>query len=393
MASAISLGALRCLSAKVVQPWQGVWFVDLVVDPDKVTDVPLSGRQTLTIAEAGGPAVTLTGTIDPKYSGTFVANGKVRLLAGAGGWDDQLGPQDWSTAGGVMSAVVYQQTGGAVGETVNVPSSTNLGPHFERLAGPARRVFGDLDWYVDLAGVTQLGARPTPATPQGLELLFWDPATQRAVLTADTLITPGLVLSDPRLNGATPTVRDVIHTFDASGDRAEVWCASAAASRLHATVRMIVRELAGVAYLRDYRYRYVQTNTDGTLALQAVTPGAPDIGRIDQTSGMAGVLAKLAPGTIVYVRFVNGDPTDPIITDYDTSKVPNEVDLAGGVDFVALAAKVDQLLQAIVAAFNAHTHPAPGGATGIPTPVAVPPVTIPIPTPVQSTAAAKVKAT
>jgi hypothetical protein len=393
MGYAITLGSLRCLSARVVQPAIGVWYVDVVVDPDDVKSVPTSGRAVVTLNEPGGKTTTLSGSIDPKYSGTYVANGRVRVLAGAGGWDDLLPPAEWSSSGGVRSSDVLTQTAAAVGETINVTASSNLGARYERLAGPARRVFGDGRWYVDLAGVTQLGPRPTPATPAGLELLFFDPGTGRAVLTADELVTPGLVLSDPRLNGATPTVRDVVHTFDAQGDRAEVWCASAEVSRLPAGLKALVREWAGVAYLKDYRYRYIQPSASGGLTLQAVTDGAPPINDIPEGSGMAGVVAKLGPGTIVYVRFVNGDPNDPIVTGYDTSTAVLELDLAGGAAFVGLSPVIDQLLSAIVAAFNAHTHPAPGGATGQPTPVALPPVVIPIPTPVQSTAATKVKAT
>jgi hypothetical protein len=45
------------------------------------------------------------------------------------------------------------------------------------------------------------------------------------------------------------------------------------------------------------------------------------------------------------------------------------VSVGAGSDFVAMAAKVLTELSAIITAFNAHTHPAPGGATSPPMPM------------------------
>jgi hypothetical protein len=63
------------------------------------------------------------------------------------------------------------------------------------------------------------------------------------------------------------------------------------------------------------------------------------------------------------------------------------VHLGGGIgasDYVALAKKVDAALTTIQSTFDAHTHPAPGGATS---------ATLTLIKPLESTAASKVKAT
>ena len=359
-AMALSLNGLRVLSATISIPWREAWVADLDIDPDDVSQVPTSGPGVLTVGSTPATAVTLAGTIDPRFSGSFIASGRGRVGAGAGGWGTTVGRASWHNDAGVVSALVYQQTAGAVGERVNVPNPVRLGNDFLRFLGPAARVLGDQDWYVDLTGTTQVASWPTPTPDASLQLLDWNPNEQRAELACDTLVLPGTVLSDPRLNGASPVVRDVEQRFDKDGSHVTAWCSSAPVSRLRATLKVLVREWAGVTYLRIYRYRFVQ-NTANRLSLQAVTPGAPDVNPIAEGTGMAGVLANLAPGTIVYVGFVNGDKTDPIVLSYDGSKTPLELDLAGGSDFVALAALVHTELEKIATCFGSFV-PGTGGA-------------------------------
>ena len=67
------------------------------------------------------------------------------------------------------------------------------------------------------------------------------------------------------------------------------------------------------------RFRVLKMNTgDHRVELQAVTKalGLPDVLPVSVSPGMAGLEAKLTPGTIVVVQFVDGDPSLPIITHF-----------------------------------------------------------------------------
>ena len=162
-----------------------------------------------------------------------------------------------------------------------------LGTDYMRSAGPASRVFGDADWYVDLTGVTQVATRPTATADASLTLIQWDAVQQRAELTCDALLRPGTTLSDPRLNGATPVVRDVEQTFDAKGSRIVAWCAVQAVTRLVEAFTNLVRDFGRTATLKTYLYRIVLEGSTGACKLQAVNPSSGTPGHLP-AFGLAG---------------------------------------------------------------------------------------------------------
>ncbi len=366
MSLPLALGGLNVIAAVISIPWRGAWYADLTIDLQDQTSAP-TGAQVLTVGAAPDPVVTLAGTIDPRWSGSFVGAARVRLVAGGGGWSKPVTAQDFSSLSNVPLNQLYQATAALVGERVSVAGPSTGAAHFVRTAsgpGPASRVFGDLDWYVDFAGVTQVGSRPAAAADAALQLLNFDALEQRATL-AGALCVPNTTLSDPRLNGASPVVRDVEVRIDHTGTWVTAWCSAAPISRAEAALRALVREYAGVATLKTYEYRYA-LSSGGGLALQATDPsaGAPDLNPIAEGTGMAGVLATLAPSTLVYVTFVAGRPTQPLLVSYDSSKVPlqNSVDattlvkvgpsaaavqLAGGATPIALAPPITTFLAAL----------------------------------------------
>lgn len=90
-------------------------------------------------------------------------------------------------------------------------------------------------------------------------------------------------------------------------------------SRLLDTVRSIVREtFPRYDYLGPRKYRVVRMSVD-RVELQIVNRalGLPDILPISQWPGMAGAWAKLTPGAEVLVQFIDGDPSQPIVTHYE----------------------------------------------------------------------------
>jgi len=382
--TAATVAGHRALSVRLLMPWVGPWVAEIDLDPEDVALVPTSGKVPIQI----GDSVTLLGTIDPRGSGAFVASTKLRVVGGGGGWDKPVKPQHWHAAGGVTSTLVYQATAATVGETVVDLAPVSLGPDFVRSGGPASRVFGDaLTWWVDVSGVTQVGARPSASADASLEILEWDPTTQRAEVTCDALILPGTVLTDKRLS-VSPVVRDVEQTFSHGGSRASVWCATATptAGRLAMALRNLVREAGRTDYLRVYRYRFIEERGGG-LALQAVDRalGFPDVIPAPVWTGVPGGTGKLAPSTEVLVEFVDGDPRQPIVRGFSTVALPLEatldattsvhvapsagaLDLAGGGHPVALADKIlaelANVAAGIASAGGSYTPPTSPSALG-----------------------------
>lgn len=330
---------LRVISCRLFIPATRVWFADLDLDPDYVSDAPTSGKATLTIGSQ-----TLAGTVDPRGSGGFVGRAKVRLVAGAMGWD-QLCPRfQFHNDGGVLSTTVYQATASAVGEVVNDPAPVVLGPDVARFStSPAHDVFRERDWYVDFAGVTQVGARP-PATPDAsVELLDFDPLEQVGTVSADAILLPGTLITDVRIGSGSVVVGDVEQVFGPRSSRATFWTGTATTDRMKSAIAGLVRGVIGFEWLRSYQYRFVQDTSDGRYALQAISVGAPDLNPIAKWSGLSGSLAKLAPATVVIVAFTADDPPVPYVASYNPLATPIEqtVDAAAKTHIGPSSAEVD----------------------------------------------------
>jgi len=321
-----TLNGSRAVSVRILAPWRGAWSADVVMDPADVDASTLIGAATIVIGETHGPVSTLQGTIDPRYSGTFIDRPFVRVVGGAGAWDKTVTAQHFHNDGGVTSSQVYQATAAQIGERVVDLAPTLLGADFVRSVGPASRVLADVDWFVDLDGVTQVGPRPSVPDDASLTVLDWDPIAQRAELQSDGLILPGAIIADARIGAAAVTVRDVEQTFTGAGTHAIAWCAIAPATRLLSAFGSLVRELGGIAFVKRYRYRVVLEGSDGRLQLQAVQPskGVPDTLPLTVWPGASGLAARLKPSSEVLVEFVAGDKTQPIVSGFSSAAIPLE---------------------------------------------------------------------
>jgi hypothetical protein len=335
-------GKIRVITARILHPYRGVWLADLELDPDELPSAPLVGKVSITI-NAPTP-ITLQGTIDPRGSGGFVEFYHLRVLGGGAGWDRAVVPKDYQADAGLTSKDVYATTAAEVGETVEVAISAPVA-RFIRTAGPARRVLDyEPSWYLDLAGVTQVGPRPAANLDASATLIRWDPTTEVAELTCDTLVMPGTSIADPRIPSGPVTVRDVEQTFDAAGSHVIAWCGSIAVGGFLADLRSMVNELAGTKFLASYQYRIVQQNSDGRLQLQPVdkTLGLPDALPVPCWVGLSGASAKYLLGSYVAVRFFGGDARQPVIDLYQPGVLPLEatVDATAAVHVGPSAASV-----------------------------------------------------
>jgi hypothetical protein len=372
---------IRVVSARLFIPWRGSWHADLDLDPDRIADLPNAsqGRITLSI----GPQ-TFVGTVDPRWSGSFVATGKIRIVSGGAGWDQPVTPKQYVADNGVLSTVVYQDAAALVKETVIEDAPTTLGLKFVRAAGPASQVFSHTNWWTDFTGTTRVGTRTTIVPDSSFELLDWDPAQRSGTATCDVQIVPGWVFTDSRI-AAPVTVRDVEQTYDRRGVRATIWVADAATTRLASALANMVHEMGSLRTLRHYRYRIVSQAGDGRLTLQVVNPaaGVPDQIAISYF-GPQGVKEKVKLSGEVLLVFRDGKMADPIVAGFDPGGGPPleatfdaslathvgpssaSVDIAGGTQLVALSNLVFTELGKIAVILNGIVGP----GTYTPLPVA-----------------------
>ena len=166
-----SLAGRRLSRASVSMPYYGCWLADVESEED------LSSATGIVSLVLG--TLTLRGTIVTR--GEFAGDRRARVVAGAGGWRVDVPALGYSNAAGVRAATVLGDLAALVGETIaGVSATTTLGPHYARPSGPAASTLRDIagpSWYVDAAGVTQVGARPTSAIPSATTVVARDPAT------------------------------------------------------------------------------------------------------------------------------------------------------------------------------------------------------------------------
>lgn len=351
----ILVNAFSAVSARLLTPWQGAWIADVDFDLAAVP-VPPTGRVTLTVGTSG----VLVGTIDDKASGRFGAKASARIVGGGNGWDKTVFPLHFHNDAGVLSTAVLSATAAQVGETVVDVMPERLDVDYVRFAGPASRVLGDRDWYVNAAGVTMVGPRvPVPAPPT-VEIMTWEPATRRAELATDALVQPGMILVDTRFG--TTTIRDVEQTFGADGSRATAWCSAATdtpGSRFGKALANLVKEAAGVALLKTYRYRVVLQAGDGRVTLQAVKrkAGVPDSVLIPIWYGVPGISALLVPGSEVMVQFLGGDPSKPVVVGFDPATQITSLMVGAGTSPVAKTAGLAMWATAVEGALTSAGYP------------------------------------
>lgn len=302
----------------------GPWTAS--VQLTQAVELQIGTAATLTVGGA-----TLTGTVVETAS--FALGTAARIVAGHGGWSNVIARRDYHNDAGIKASLVAGDVARECGETLGgfEPESERLGADYVRPertgAWVLEDVIGEAAWWVDFAGVTQVGTRPSAvASADAGTLLSFAPRDNVALLAIDSLagMVPGVTLRDTRLN-TDKVIRDLeVVSTNGSALRATAWCADAAADsdttrdRLSALIESIVthvtkRELHGV-----YRYRVIAMRGDKRVDLQAVRKavGLPDVQAAQQYPGIPGMAAELTEGAEVLVQFVDGDPREPLITHY-----------------------------------------------------------------------------
>lgn len=295
--------------ARVQVPAWGIWWADVEI-PEEVT---LTGQVPLTLAD-----LTLAGTV--MSGGPFEGKSAYRLVGGVGGWGKLVAAKSYANDLGVSITTIINDIQSATGETVEgvVPNS-RVGPHFTRVNGPASRVLHDVapeSWYVDFAGVTQLGARATTTYEGSKPRTRVDPAAQVIDIATDELATlvPGVTI-----DGSSPAT-DVEYNLTSNRLTASVYAsASRSVSRRVSALSKIIEGLDPARkYRGTFEYR-VSSQSGERLNLQVVRTATklPDLTNVPVRPGMAGLRADVTPGSLVLVTFVDADPSRPAVVSHD----------------------------------------------------------------------------
>lgn len=360
----------RIVAATVHVPWVGPWWAD--VDLEGAPDV--SGRVLLRLRD-----LELSGTVDPRGSGTHAHERRVQLVGGAGGWGTPVEARHYHNDAQVRAQTVAEDAARLAGEQLGdfAPAAERVGVDYVRQAGPASRVLedviGGVAWWVDYGGQTQVGARAA-SEPARTDYEVSDyEARQRMVrLTVDDpgAVRIGSVLTE-RLDEP-QAVRELRIEVRAEAFDVVAWTGGedGTRGRIDRALRGLVARYTDGRLFGKYRYRVSQMSSD-RVELQAVRRGVglPDMLPLSMWPGVAGAHAELTPGAHVLVEFIEGDRRFPIVTGFAgkdgsgwtpenlTLDVTTLLKLGASADnYVALANLVKARLDTIQSTFDAHTH-------------------------------------
>ena len=381
MTAFINVDGDTVLSASLHVPNIGPWWADVLFE----TAPEISGLVTLVIG-----SLSLTGTIVERESSSFAGQRYARIVAGAAGWGSLVEAQHYHSDSSIRAQSIAEDAARLIGETIGsfVVPNAFVGIDYSRQAGLASRVIEDViqgaPWHVDYSGNTNIGERSTSqARPSDYQVLDFDLDNRLVTLAVDDLTTIGVgsIISEG-LNAA-ETVYELQVKATADSVRVKAWVGGTLTDRgrLAQLFRNITKRSTDNRLFGKYRFRVTAMSGDRT-ELQAVVQqaGLPDALPISMAPGVAGAHAKLTPGTIVLVEFVEGDRTLPIVTAFagkdGTGHTADELDLSvttkirlgsdAAIDAVALAPSIDSQLDAINSALDAFAAavavPNDGGA-------------------------------
>lgn len=344
--STVTLNGRTVLEGRVHLPAWGVWTAVVETDLSDQT----TGAATLVVDD-----VTLTGTI-VSAGVADATRTRYRIAGGAGGWGRTVPARAYTNDAGVKRALVLADAARECGETMGTVTGS-VGVSYVRSEGPAARVLDDVaarDWYVDAAGVTQIGRRARSTATPAPHVLTVDAARGRVDVAPDKLaaLVPGVVVSGIE-------ALDVEHTVSGDGKvRTTLWGQSIADT----LGRLVDARTEHHRYFAPWEYRVVR-RTGERLDLQAVrvASGMPDLRNVRIRPGLAGGRAHPKLGSTVLVAFIDGDPARPVVTAFDEHDgpgwIPSEIALQAGstgaaptehaTSVEALVAAVQQVLATI----------------------------------------------
>jgi hypothetical protein len=300
-------------SAKLQIPKWGLPWAEVETDSPE----PLEDNSV----ELENADLTMAGTI--VTSGAYRGRSRYRIVAGSGGWGEVVEAKSYTSDYQVLRSDVLRDVAGAADELIDLDGVTgDLGNHWTRQKGPAARTLELVSpraWYVELDGTAHIGARPAAEyTGEATQMDGTDRAAGKIELAPSALsgLLPGAVVDGL-------TAADIEVRFGGQGLRATVWAEHGASSRLASTFDRIVQALTADRRLAgSWEYRVLQQIGE-RLDLQPVraATGLPYLTRV-RARLAPGYRVEHRPGSLVLVTFVDGDPSQPAVTNGDDPDAP-----------------------------------------------------------------------
>jgi len=313
--SLASLNGSSVARASVTVPGFGAWWadVDLVDGPE----LAKGAAAELVLAD-----ITLLGAV--VGGGVTEGKGAYRIVGGRGGWGRTLKRKPYLDDAGVKVSRVLADLAKDAGETLGPLPTTRLGPHYARREEPAYLTLNHLApraWYVDFAGVTQLGTRPTVEYTGDAPRVGDDKRADLVELATETLagLIPGAVVDERK------PATDVEYVLEETRLTARLFARTRLNERLELMRSLIAGLFPALAFGGVWEYRVVSEAVGGKrYNLQAVrtASGMPDLQRVPVRPGMSGITAKVKPGALVLVVFADNDPSRPQLVAHDATDAP-----------------------------------------------------------------------
>lgn len=313
--SIAALNSTAVARAAVTVPGYGAWWAD--VDLVDGLELAVGAAASVVLAD-----ITLEGVV--VSGGVVEGKGAYRVVGGRGGWGRTLARKPYLDDGGVKVARVLTDLAKDAGETLGALPTTRLGPHYARREEPAYLTLNNLaprNWYVDFAGTTQIGSRPTAVYPGDAPRTRIDLRGQVVELATETLagLVPGVIV------GGLDPASDVEYVLEESRLTARVFAKTRRSARVELWRRIFSGLFPALAFGGTWEYRVVSPAVgDKRYNLQAArtASGMPDLARVPVRPGMSGLRAKIKPGALVLVVFADNDPSQPQIVAHDATDAP-----------------------------------------------------------------------
>lgn len=326
MTAVLSVAGAPAISVHVHVPRIGPWFADC----DFADDAPaVTGRVTIAIGDA-----TFVGTVQAPRNGVFGLQRRCRIVAGAAAWGNDVTAKSYHNDAGVKGALVARDAAAAVGETLGAATAiaaTRLGNDYVRPTGTASRVLEDacrgIAWWVDAAGITQVGTRVSPAmNADDYTVISTNLRHGELELACDDVskIGIGSVLTAHLEAPLTVTSYEIAATAESL--RIHAWCGSGERSALVDAIRGIVERCTDATLDGIYRYRVLGMNGNrADLQRCGTRKDLPNTVATPQWPGVSGAHTTLTRGTEVLVAFIDGDRGQPAIIGFVGRGGPGDV--------------------------------------------------------------------
>lgn len=204
------LGNVRIASGDLAIPQYGLWSADVSL----ADDVAIPANTSIVLGN-------LTMACNVYRQTGFAGSRTCRVVAGFGGWRNELAAKQYDLPYGVRLSLVLGDAALEAGEKINVPNDAIIGPGYVREKAPASRTLRQLageNWYADASGTVQVAAWPTATIKTAYQVIDQDGGQGKVAIATEDYASwmPGTTFTNTFLSG-TFTNCGVIYTFHNDG--------------------------------------------------------------------------------------------------------------------------------------------------------------------------------